>query len=262
MSARRYAFGLARDADAEIAGLAGIDLSHVGVTMPGAIGSAFHKSRLDAHLKSQASDARARLRDVFESECRERGVPFSWLSFEGEPLDALYLAAETRDIVVTGYDTAFQGESPSRLSEVLATLVKVSPRPVVLCPDEWLQTGRVLVAYDGSTSSMRAVQMLALLGIGRNRPIDVISVDESQELAARRASGVAGYLRVHGYSVEENPVVSGVHPTDVLRSEAASRKADTLVMGAYGQRGFGELLFGSVTRRLLEAPPCALLIYH
>jgi nucleotide-binding universal stress UspA family protein len=48
----------------------------------------------------------------------------------------------------------------------------------------------------------------------------------------------------------------------VVRIEVADRKIGTLVMGAYGHRGFRERLFGSTTTQLVENPPCALFLYH
>lgn len=89
-----------------------------------------------------------------------------------------------------------------------------------------------------------------------------MSIDASQEQAARKTGGAAGYLRSHGYEVDANPIASRVHPAEVLNIEIANRKIGTLVMGAYGHRGFREILFGSTTSALVESPPCALFVYH
>ena len=85
---------------------------------------------------------------------------------------------------------------------------------------------------------------------------------DADELAARATHGVADYLRSHEYRVEAHPIVSDVHPSEALRIQVADRNIGTLVMGAYGRRGLRELLFGSTTSSLLEAPPCALFLYH
>jgi len=148
------------------------------------------------------------------------------------------------------------------LSEVIAKLLLVTPRPVIICADEISAADEMLIAYDGSVPAMRAVKIFALLGVGRGKRICVTSIDASQELAARRTAGAAGYLRGHGYDVEANPIASHVHPAEVLRVEVADRKIGTLVMGAYGHRGFREFLFGSTTSNLVENPPCALFVYH
>ena len=43
---------------------------------------------------------------------------------------------------------------------------------------------------------------------------------------------------------------------------AAELGARLLVMGAFGHRGFREILFGSCTRRLFKTAPLPLFIYH
>jgi nucleotide-binding universal stress UspA family protein len=230
--------------------------------MPGRAGAGAFKVRLEQQLKQQAGDIRTRLHAVFEQECKEHSVPFEWLSFDGDPLGTLHLATECRDLVVTGHDTGFEGKIHEQLSQTLAKLLATTPRPVVVCGDAPGPGEDILVAYDGSVPAMRAVQMFALLGLGRERRVYVTSVDAEQELAARRATGAASYLRSHGYDVDAIPITSRVSPNEVIVLEVAERKIGTLVMGAYGHRGWREFLFGSTTVNLTENPPCALFLYH
>ncbi len=109
---------------------------------------------------------------------------------------------------------------------------------------------------------MRAVQIFALLGLGAGRCIHVTSINADNEVAVRRIGGVVRYLRSHGYETEATPIATRMHPAEVVRIEVADRKIGTLVMGAYGHRGFRERLFGSTTTQLVESPPCALFLYH
>lgn len=262
LSARQYAFGLAQDHDAEIAGLSGIDLSYIERPMLGGIGTTTYQIRLEEQLKRQAEDVRARLHDAYECECQASHVPFEWLAFEGEPLATLLLATETRDLIVTGHDTAFQGNVHEPLAEMLAKLFSITPRPVITCGNETPSGRDILVAYDGSLPAMRALQIFALLALGRGRDVHVTSIDADGELAARRVAGAVSYLSSHGCDVEASPIATKMHPSEVLRVEIADRKIATLVMGAYGHRGLGERLFGSTTTELAENPPCALFIYH
>lgn len=145
---------------------------------------------------------------------------------------------------------------------MLTKLLLMTPRPVIVCPDELPTAEEILIAYDGSMPAMRAIQIFALLGVTQGRRTHVTSIDANQELAARRTNSAATYLRAHGYEVEATPIASRVHPAEVLSIEIANRKIGTLVMGAYGHRGFQEFLFGSTTNTLVENPPCALFVYH
>lgn len=262
LAARGYAFRLAQETGAGLAGLAGIDLSALAVTSLGRAGAGALKVRLEQDLRAQAEDLQQRLRSAYEQDCAKNNVPFEWLAFEGEPLGALETAAETRDLLVTGCDTAFRGGMEVPLPDLLSRLLALTPRPCVVCGDEAPREGDVLVAYDGSVPAMRAVQMFALIGLAPGRRVRVMSVDQSQEEAARRASGAVSYLESHGYQAEPLPIASRIDPSDVLRLEVANVKAGTLVMGSYGRRGWHELLFGSTTHKLVENPPCALFVYH
>ncbi|WP_119388983.1 universal stress protein [Taklimakanibacter lacteus] len=260
--ARRYAISHAKKAEADIAGLAGIDFSHIEDRMLGRAGTSAYRIDLGNTLRKQAAGIRQRMHDVFQAECRENHILFNWLSFEGDPVDTVQLAAETRDLIVAGHDTGFCGEARQPVAQLLGKLLIACPRPVIVCPDEMPAGNEILIAYDGSPSAMRAVQMFALGGIGQDGPICVTSIDADQETATRRTVGAAAYLRGHGYKVTENPITSRVHPAEVLRIEVADRKVGLLVMGAYGHRGLHEIFFGSTTSSLVNTPPCVLFFYH
>lgn len=260
--ARNYAFRLARETGAAMAGLAGIDLSYIEAPMPGTIGATAYKARLEKALWKQADDTRIRLHETFKNECKEWSVPFEWLAFEGDPTSYLQLAAATRDVIVTGHDTAYHGDLQEQIPEMVSRLLLATPRPVIVCPDETPVGGDILIAYDGSLPAMRAIQLFVLLGIGRSNRIYVTSVDASQELAERATHDVVDYLKGHEYQAEAHPIASDTHPSDLLRNEIADRNIGTLVMGAYGRRGWREFLFGSTTNSLVAAPPCALFLYH
>ncbi len=262
MSARRYALHLARETGAELTALAGVDLTFIETHEPVPLGAMAFKLHREQELKHQADDARRRLHDSFADECKDENVPFGWLAFDGDPLTSLYLAAETRDLVIAGHDTAFHGKLREVLPEMLARLIMASPRPTILCPDKPTAGRDILIAYDGSLPSMRAVQIFALLGVAAGSRIVVTAVDADRELAARKANAAARYLESHDRNVVTNPVTSRAAPEEVIRAEVATRDIGTIVMGAYGHKGWREIFFGSTTRSLVEDPPAALFIYH
>lgn len=261
-TARATAFKLAHETGAGLAGLAGVDLSALDLPTLGRAGASALKARVEADLLAQSEALQKRLRTKYEQQCADHGVAFEWLSFEGQPLDALTMAVETRDLVVTGHDTGFHAGSEVPLPDLLAQLLAATPRPCVVCGDEPPEGDDVLVAYDASVPAMRALQMFALTGLAKGRRVKVIAVDSSQEDAARHAAGATSFLASHGYTAEAAPITSRLDIAEVLRLEAADMKAGLLVMGSYGHRGWHELLFGSTTHKLAENPPCPLFIYH
>jgi nucleotide-binding universal stress UspA family protein len=262
MVARQYAFHLAQETNAHITGLAGVDLAYIDAPMVGGLGTTAYKVKLEERLKAQAEATRQHMHDIYERECEAHCIPFEWLSFTGDPIESLYLASEKCDLIITGHDTAFHGTAHEPRSILLGQVLLTTPRPVVVCPDSATQAQDVLIAYDGSVPAMRALQLFVLLDSGRGKRIVVSSIDKSEELATRRTVGAISYIRSHGYEAEACPLTSSAHPADALRIEVADRNIGTLVMGAYGHRGFRERLFGSTTGTLVENPPCPLFIYH
>lgn len=261
-AAREFGYRLAKSTGATIAGLAGIDLSYIEGASAAPVGGIALKARLEHELKQQADSSRKHLRDILEKECRGQTLDFEWQTFTGDPNESLNLAVETRDLIITGHDTAFHGKVREKYPEMLAALLHSTPRPVIVCADETRADGEILVAYDGSIPSMRAIQLFALLGLGAGRRVAVTSVSESHAIASRRAAGAAAYLRAHDIEAEAIAIESGAHAAEIINAQIADRGGQMLVMGAYGHRGLRDLLFGSATQRMVEKPPCALFIYH
>lgn len=262
VAARNYAFRMARGLDVELTGLAGIDPAALHVPNLARAGAAGIQVQIERELREQAESFRQRLRETYQRECAARGVPFEWQSFEGDPDEALNLAVETRDIVITGHDTSFQPRAEQALPETLSRLLSATPRPFIVCGPHVPEQGGVVVAYDGSVPAMRALQMFALVGLAEGQDIRVLSVDPEAEQAERSAEGAVSYLRSHGFSADAVAVASRSNPAEVVQAEVVNLGARTLVMGSYGRRGWRQMLFGSTTGKLVENPPCALFVYH
>jgi nucleotide-binding universal stress UspA family protein len=107
---------------------------------------------------------------------------------------------------------------------------------------------------------MRAVQLFALLGLGRYGAT-VLSVAEDEEKAAALAGTAAGFLQCHDVPAKALPVI-GTHPVEALLAEAAAMPAGMLVMGAYEHMGLRALFTGSATKHLLRRAPCAIFAAH
>ena len=261
-SARRYAIDLAARRNAQLAAFTGIDTSIAERAMPGRIGAASFSAAMQKKVKGKAEGIRNRLNNIFARECAGKDIQFKSSTFEGDPLEAIIAAAEDCDLVITGHDTNFRGGVRERPSVLVTDLLMMMPRPLIIASDKLSAEDGVMVAYDGSPPAMRAVQIFALLGLGLDQCVHVNSINPSCDLAARRVSAASGYLVGHGYQIEKHPIVSDTNSAKALKKEISSRNIRTTVMGAYGQRGFRQLLFGSTTLALLKNPPCALFVYH
>lgn len=130
---------------------------------------------------------------------------------------------------------------------------------------------RILVAYDGSESSRRALLHAANL-VGRGGTISVIHVITKQAVSSRletvddrdrgRQQSVLQEARMilGEQGIEISPVKAVGDPTTEIRAAADESGAGMIVVG----RGTGmrRLINGSVSTRLVRRAPCDVLVVH
>lgn len=149
------------------------------------------------------------------------------------------------------------------LSEAFERTMMDSALPVVLAPREINETGRALIAWDGSPQAARAVRLhLSLLKmmdeiIIAQNPDDMDG--RATDNPAARPDALADWLMARGLSHEMVQFSGGV--ASGLLDAAARHRCEMIVSGAYGSSRAGEMLFGGATRGLLRsetAPALAL----
>jgi nucleotide-binding universal stress UspA family protein len=128
----------------------------------------------------------------------------------------------------------------------------------------------ILVAVDGSPSSLRAVDEAVELAEAYEIPITLLQViepapvtlprevtDQVRELAnaelEKRAAALAPYLSQVGTVVAE-----GIARDQIIRL-AEDRQADVIMMGTQGRHGIGRVLLGSVAERVVRLSPLPVL---
>lgn len=169
--------------------------------------------------------------------------------------------AKLHDLVVTG--AAEHGLLSERA--VAEYLLFQSGRPVLVVPER--ATGfackRVAVAWDGSPAAARALGDAVPL-LQRAEEVVLLTVPDDKELASSLslAEVVAALgrreIRVRGVEARRGDRSIG----DALSQEAVGLGCDLLVMGAYGQPKWREIVLGGATREILQEPRLPTLLSH
>lgn len=206
----------------------------------------------EAH-KSKLEDAEAGYRADFDKVARRNGLRSEWRSlahFSSEVAVSAYYA----DLVVIARP---ESETPQAGASGLAeSLVLSSGRPILLFPPDSKvsQIRRVVVAWNTTREAVRAaadaVPLLALA-----EAVEVLVIDHERHKAnhgQEPGADIARHLARHGAKVEVRRLSSdGKDVGQLMLSQAASFRADLLVMGAYGHSQVREWVFGGVTRTVL-----------
>jgi nucleotide-binding universal stress UspA family protein len=260
--AELVALELSRQSGAHLTGVSVVDVPHITAPQAAPIGGSRYKHAKDASLLKEAEAVSERLIGEFDKNCGAFGVPHDGVVVRDDPQQALLRIMQRCDLIVIGRDTTFRGDSPTRLGDVIDSLARDTPRPMVIAPANAPGGSSVIVAYDGSVPAMRALHLYILLGLGTGRVHHVVSVGKKQSDVDETAIHARTFLELHGMRAEPHGIVSKTEPAVTLLNEAERLKAGLLVMGAYGHRGWRDLIWGSCTHTLLERSAVPMFVHH
>lgn len=148
---------------------------------------------------------------------------------------------------------------------LFAAMLSGSRVPVLLIPPSRApRFSRVVVAWDDSPQSLAAVRAaLPLLERANEVSLLMIAPAEASPAGFAPAGAVAEMLSRHNVRAEITLHTRDRTPiADVLKGFAAEKRADLIVMGAYGHSKMRERLLGGVTLSMLRDPAVPLFLAH
>lgn len=252
----------AKQTNGLLVGLGIIDepaISQPLVVPPGAV--AHEKCRTQALLADAQRKVEAYLQQ-FSIRCAEAGIASKVLQDIGMPAEQIMLEAQRYDMILLGQQTYFEFETQLGVDDTLQKVVMHGPRPVIAVPEKPSSGTSVIVAYDGSVQAARALQAFQAAGKSGLQPIHVVCVLPDHVEAAKCGSRAIDFLSFHGVKAQLHAIGSSDKPAQQVLKQARELNAGLVVMGAYGQSGWKEFFFGSVTQTLLRHSDIPLFLYH
>lgn len=137
------------------------------------------------------------------------------------------------------------------LGSNLERVVRSVHRPVLVASRAFKAPARFLIAYDGSATTRRCVDMVCASPLLRGLACDVLTAGEASPEAQKHMGWALAALREAGFSPEA-AFQSGAADT-VIADVAKARGSDLLVMGAYGHSRIRNLILGSTTTQVLRS---------
>ena len=177
----------------------------------------------------------------------------------GEFTEAVCGKGHEADVIVI-WHRCLVGPDGGPSAEELSNLVRLAPRPIWLFRDPLVCPEHILVAYDGSAHSGRALHLAANLAETLGARLTVLNVDESrdevaQELILARA---AGYCEPYRITMERVGLFG--RAADSIQSYVETSGCHLLIVGVAGVGYLRGLLFGSVAGQLIANAGCSVLV--
>ena len=135
------------------------------------------------------------------------------------------------------------------LGREVERVVRSVHRPLLVASRTFQPIQRVLVAYDGSATTRKALAMVAESPLLRGFDIHLVTVGGGE--GSERELGDAARV-LDGAGLRATTEVIDGHPDEALAAYVDRQRIDLLVMGAYGHSRIRQLIVGSTTTAVMR----------
>ncbi len=177
---------------------------------------------------------------------------------QGRLVDTLLDLQDDVRLFVLGKRGEHANFDRGHLGSNLERVIRAVERPVLVAPRAWRPVQRFMIAYDGSATTRRCVELVAASPLLRGMACEVLTVADAGQLTAEPMQWAQAHLEAAGFS----PVMRAVpgKAEEVIAERVASQSIDLLVMGAYGHSRIRNLVVGSTTTQVIRSCPIAVLL--
>ena len=214
-------------------------------------------------MVAEASHRVDTILERFSLRCVEAGVSSKLLEDVGSPCEQIMTEAQRYDLIAIGQKSYFQFETSPRECDTVDKLLHLTPRPVVVVPKEHREGTGVLIAYDGSLQSARALQAFTASGLATLGEVNLLTIHPKSNVEASKiADRAVEYLRFHDVAATPHALASAGCASDEILEVAGRLGVELIVMGSYGRNLLLEFFLGSVTRNVLKKADVPIFLYH
>jgi nucleotide-binding universal stress UspA family protein len=144
------------------------------------------------------------------------------------------------------------------LGSNLERIVRAAHRPILVAARAFNPIKKVLIAYDGGTSAMKAVDYIARSPLFADLEISVVAVGTKNPATEKGLADAASLLRAAGI-VAQTAITPG-QPETALGKLVEEAGYDMVVMGAYGHSRIRSLIIGSTTTAMVRSCKVPILL--
>ena len=203
------------------------------------------RARLVAHRgRAILEDARAILEQAGVNEITTR-------LRHGDIVETVAEVEHDARVILIGKRGEAADFARGHLGSNLERIVRASRKPVFVASRAFRPIGKVLVAYDGGTSAMKAVDHIARSPLFAGLAVHVVTVGNATAEARKGLEDARALLVAAG--IDAGTEVIAGQPETALGKLVDEAGFDMLVMGAYGHSRIRSLIIGSTTTEMLRS---------
>ena len=189
--------------------------------------------------------------------CADAGIECRTELVTGLVVGSINEQSELTDLIILGRSGEHSEWLDGLVGSTTGGVVRRSTRPVLVTGRDTPGHEVFVAAYDGSAHSRAALHIAAEMTRDWGAALTVLVVGKGERVEAWAAEAAA-YLEP--YELEANTEIRTGDPSETIVEYAEERRADMLLMGAYGHTKVRRLVVGSTTAYAINHSPCPLLL--
>jgi nucleotide-binding universal stress UspA family protein len=267
LEACRHASWLAKQEGASILALYVSDLRQFEIPVVADVTGSFGiqpyqelSSQLQELERKRAAAIEKATYSVFEKEGFEGRVEFSHRT--GLLVEILKELQEEKDLVVLGKRGENANFDTEHLGSMMERVVRACSGPVWVTSRKFRPIERLILAYDGSPSSRKALHFLANCKWIKALELHVVTISEGNDGDRRNHDLMEAEDRLNQYGLHPKCQMLTGDAEGSIASFVKERGMDLLVMGAYGHSRIRYLLIGSTTTAMIRSCQIPVLCFR
>lgn len=186
---------------------------------------------------------------VMQPEIRQR---------HGDLVESLRELESDIRLLVIGKQGEDSGTDLQLIGSQLESVIRTMHRPILVTPATFSVPTSVMLAFDGSPTTRKGVEMLASSPLFRGIPIHLVMVGADTVDSHALLDSARDALAAAGFEVHVAIRSGEIEPT--LHAYQSEHGIGMLVMGAYGHSRIRQFLVGSTTTSMLRTTTTPLLL--
>jgi nucleotide-binding universal stress UspA family protein len=209
-------------------------------------------AELDAQ-KAKLSQRRGRvLLEEAQARLEEQGVKAITTTLRnGDVVETAHELEKDAELFVIGKRGEAADFAKLHLGSNLERVVRAIHKPILVASRSFKPVKRFMIAFDGGTSAMKAVDHIARSWLFAGLECRLLMAGADTPEARKKLDDAAALLLAAGYQVHAD-IEPGAAGAAIARRVAADG-IDLLVMGAYGHSRIRSMIIGSTTTEMIRS---------
>ena len=246
----RHAVELATRHGAAITGVTIFDADRIADVGPIPVGAGTAAHELREHRARLANQHIEESIERFKLACTDAGIRHHVILETGDVFEELISLWRYHDVTILGLRALGEENLFNQPHDYLLRLIARGVRPLIGVAREYRPIRRVLVAYNGSMESAKAMKQFAQLNLWQDVSILVVYFGDTPGEAKPRLHAAKEYFLAHGFDAEMRHIDGSIE--EGLDSAVQEWSADMVVLGSTHRSRFTRLVFGDAANHLVH----------